>query len=51
MSTTTTIHLSAEERALLGELAEEYGNQTGAIRQGIILLARGAEGVEFCASS
>ena len=40
MSATTTIRLSDEERALLGELAEEYGSQTGAIRQGIILLAR-----------
>lgn len=39
MSVTTTIRLSDEERVLLEELAEEYGSRTGAIRQGIVLLA------------
>lgn len=40
MSTTTTVRLSDEERDLLAELVNEYGSQTGAIRQGIRLLAR-----------
>ena len=39
MSTTTTIRLSNEERALLAELAQEYGGQSGAVRQGLRLLA------------
>ncbi len=40
VSTTTTVRLSEEERELLAELADEYGSQTGAIRQGLLLLAR-----------
>ena len=40
MSTTTTIRLSDQERELLAELADEYGGQSGAIRQGIHLLAQ-----------
>ena len=40
MSTTTTVRLSDDERELLSELAEEYGSQTGAIREGLLLLAR-----------
>ena len=40
MSVTTTVRLSEEERELLSELADEYGSQTGAIRQGLLLLAR-----------
>lgn len=40
VSTTTTVRLSQEERELLSELAEQYGSQTGAIRQGLLLLAR-----------
>lgn len=40
MSTTTTVRLSEEERELLVELADEYGGQSGAIRQGIHLLAQ-----------
>lgn len=40
MSTTTTVRLGEEERGLLAELADEYGGQSGAIRQGIHLLAQ-----------
>ena len=40
MSTATTVRLSDEERELLSELADEYGSQTGAIRRGLLLLAR-----------
>lgn len=40
MSTTTTVRLSDQERELLAELADEYGGQSGAIRQGIHLLAQ-----------
>ena len=40
VSTTTTVRLSEEERELLSELACEYGSQTGAIRRGLLLLAR-----------
>lgn len=39
-TTTTTVRLSDEERELLSELAGEYGSQTGAIRRGLLLLAR-----------
>jgi len=39
-TTTTTVRLSEEERELLSELAGEYGSQTGAIRRGLLLLAR-----------
>lgn len=40
MSTTTTVRLSDQERELLAELADEYGGQSGAIREGIHLLAQ-----------
>ena len=40
VSATTTVRLSEEERELLSELADEYGSQTGAIRRGLLLLAR-----------
>lgn len=40
VTTTTTVRLSEEERELLSELADEYGSQTGAIRRGLLLLAR-----------
>lgn len=40
MSATTTVRLSDEERELLAELADVYGGQSGAIRQGIRLLAQ-----------
>lgn len=40
MSTTTTVRLSDQERELLADLADEYGGQSGAIRQGIHLLAQ-----------
>ena len=40
VSATTTVRLSDEERELLAELADVYGGQSGAIRQGIQLLAQ-----------
>ncbi len=40
MSATTTIRLSDQEQTLLAELAEEYGSQSSAIREGIHLLSR-----------
>jgi Arc/MetJ-type ribon-helix-helix transcriptional regulator len=40
VNTTTTVRLSDQERELLADLAGEYGGQSGAIRQGIHLLAQ-----------
>ncbi len=37
---TTTVRLNDEERALLDEFASEFGGRSGAIKQGIQLLAQ-----------
>ena len=40
MTETTTVRLNDEERALLDELASEFGGRSGAIKQGIQMLAQ-----------
>ena len=40
MSTTTTIRLSDEDRALLAGLVSEFGDKSSVIRQGIRMLAK-----------
>ena len=37
---TTTVRLNDEERALLDEFASEFGGRSGAIKQGIQMLAQ-----------
>ena len=40
MTEATTVRLNDEERALLDELASEFGGWSGAIKQGIAMLAQ-----------
>ena len=40
MTETTTVRLNDEERALLDEVASEFGGRSGAIKQGIAMLAQ-----------
>ncbi len=40
MTDTTTVRLNEDERALLDELAPQFGGRSGAIKQGIQMLAQ-----------
>lgn len=40
MSATATVRLNDEERALLDELAAEFGGRSGAIKHGLCMLAQ-----------